>query len=368
MEDKSAPQEGPRDAAPPSPGAGPNSPLQAANKHDAAPKAEAPQNSPGSLRDITNAEAPVPAPRDDDAFWAAAADAASRAEAAAGATAPVAFEDASVTRERQRREPRGPPLTGEERRQRAADAADATYVDGLVADARRAHPTAAAARSTAGALRAASAAAAARAPVIRRLGESSDDDDDLLGGPRTARKAPRPPGAALDELEARTAATPMRRTDARAAADIADSWLAAQESSIQNDGARPTKKTPSSTLPQARDDQLRAPEDDVRSFVATRLSRAKTPKTPRTRKEALVDLLVEPDLHTYRQARALVGGGLEAAFYHAARGALAAANDDATLDKNVVKRAGQVLAAARDGTLVDELRRGERDDQGHVFT
>ena len=162
-------------------------------------------------------------------------------------------------------------------------------------------------------------------------------------------------------------ATPMRRTDARAAADIADSWLAAQESSIQNDGARP-KKTPSSTLPQSRDDELRAPEDDVRSFVATRLSRAKTPKTPRTRKEALVDLLVEPDLHTYRQARALVGSGLEAAFYHAARGALAAANDDATLDKNVVRRAGQVLAAARDGTLVDELRRGERDDQGHVFT
>ena len=81
-----------------------------------------------------------------------------------------------------------------------------------------------------------------------------------------------------------------------------------------------------------------------------------------------MDLLVEPDLHTYRQARALVGSGLEAAFYHAARGALAAANDDATLDKNVVKRAGQVLAAARDGTLVDELRRGERDDQGHVFT
>ena len=315
--------------------------------------------------------APAPAPPtddDDDAFWAAAADAASRAEAAAGATAPVAFEDASVTRERQRREPRGPPLTGEERRQRAADAADATYIDGLVADARRAHPTAAAARSTAGALRAASAAAAARATVIRRLGESSDDDDDLLGGPRTARKAPRPPGAALDELEARTTATPARRTDARAAADIADSWLAAQESSIQNDGARPPKKTPSSTLPQARDDELRAPEDDVRSFVATRLSRAKTPKTPRTRKEALVDLLVEPDLHTYRQARALVGSGLEAAFYHAARGALAAANDDATLDKNVVKRAGQVLAAARDGTLVDELRRGERDDQGHVFT
>ena len=311
---------------------------------------------------------PPPTDDDDDAFWAAAADAASRAEAAAGATAPVAFEDASVTRERQRREPRGPPLTGEERRQRAADAADATYVDGLVADARRAHPTAAAARSTAGALRAASAAAAARAPVIRRLGESSDDDDDLLGGPRTARKAPRPPGAALDELEARTTATPTRRTDARAAADIADSWLAAQESSIQNDGARPPKKTPSSTLPQARDDELRAPEDDVRSFVATRLSRAKTPKTPRTRKEALVDLLVEPDLHTYRQARALVGSGLEAAFYHAARGALAAANDDATLDKNVVKRAGQVLAAARDGTLVDELRRGERDDQGHVFT
>ena len=84
MEDKSAPQEGPREgAAPPSPGAGPNSPLQAANKHDAAPKAEAPQNSPGSLRDITNAEAPVPAPRDDDAFWAAAADAASQSEAEA---------------------------------------------------------------------------------------------------------------------------------------------------------------------------------------------------------------------------------------------------------------------------------------------
>ena len=79
MEDKSAPQEGPREgAAPASPGAGPNSPLQAANKHDAAPKAEAPQNSPGSLRDITNAEAPAPAPRDDDAFWAAAADAASQ--------------------------------------------------------------------------------------------------------------------------------------------------------------------------------------------------------------------------------------------------------------------------------------------------
>ena len=128
---------------------------------------------------------PPPTDDDDDAFWAAAADAASRAEAAAGATAPVAFEDASVTRERQRREPRGPPLTGEERRQRAADAADATYIDGLVTDARRAHPTAAAARSTAGALRAASAAAAARAPVIQRLGESSDDDDDLLGGPRT---------------------------------------------------------------------------------------------------------------------------------------------------------------------------------------
>ena len=156
-------------------------------------------------------------------------------------------------------------------------------------------------------------------------------------------------------------------SSSRAAADIADSWLAAQESSIILDGARP-KKTPSSTLPQGRDDELRAPEDDVRSFVATRLSRAKTPKTPRTRKEALVDLLVEPDLHTYRQARALVGSGLEAAFYHAARGALAAANDDATLDKNVVRRAGQVLAAARDGTLVDELRRGERDDQGHVFT
>ena len=56
MEDKCAPQEGPREgAAPASPGAGPNSPLQAANKHDAPPKAEAPQNSPGSLRDITNA-------------------------------------------------------------------------------------------------------------------------------------------------------------------------------------------------------------------------------------------------------------------------------------------------------------------------
>ena len=73
MEDKSAPQEGPREgAAPASPGAGPNSPLQAANKRDATPKAEAPQNSPGSLRDITNAA--------DDAFWAAAADAASQAE------------------------------------------------------------------------------------------------------------------------------------------------------------------------------------------------------------------------------------------------------------------------------------------------
>ena len=84
MEEKSAPQEGPREgAAPASPGAGPNSPLQAANKHDAPPKAEAPQNSPGSLRDITNAEAPAPAPRDDDAFWAAAADAASQAEAEA---------------------------------------------------------------------------------------------------------------------------------------------------------------------------------------------------------------------------------------------------------------------------------------------
>ena len=84
MEEKSAPQEGPREgAAPASPGAGPNSPLQAANKHDARPKAEAPQNSPGSLRDITNAEAPPPAPRDDDAFWAAAADAASQAEAEA---------------------------------------------------------------------------------------------------------------------------------------------------------------------------------------------------------------------------------------------------------------------------------------------
>ena len=83
MEDKSAPQEGPREgAAPASPGAGPNSPLQAANKHDAPPKAEAPQNSPGSLRDITNAA--------DDAFWAAAADAASQAEAEAlEAPAPV---------------------------------------------------------------------------------------------------------------------------------------------------------------------------------------------------------------------------------------------------------------------------------------
>ena len=83
MEDKSAPQEGPREgAAPASPGAGPNSPLQAANKRDATPKAEAPQNSPGSLRDITNAA--------DDAFWAAAADAASQAEAEAlEAPAPV---------------------------------------------------------------------------------------------------------------------------------------------------------------------------------------------------------------------------------------------------------------------------------------
>ena len=83
MEDKSAPQEGPREgAAPASPGAGPNSPLQAANKRDAPPKAEAPQNSPGSLRDITNAA--------DDAFWAAAADAASQAEAEAlEAPAPV---------------------------------------------------------------------------------------------------------------------------------------------------------------------------------------------------------------------------------------------------------------------------------------
>ena len=83
MEDKSAPQEGPREgAAPASPGAGPNSPLQAANKRGAPPKAEAPQNSPGSLRDITNAA--------DDAFWAAAADAASQAEAEAlEAPAPV---------------------------------------------------------------------------------------------------------------------------------------------------------------------------------------------------------------------------------------------------------------------------------------
>ena len=41
MEDKSAPQEGPREgAAPASPGAGPNSPLQAANKRDATPKAD----------------------------------------------------------------------------------------------------------------------------------------------------------------------------------------------------------------------------------------------------------------------------------------------------------------------------------------
>ena len=262
-----APPPPPPSAAPPPPPAPPAPPKPAPpappRRKPRAPVPKPPRRAPPPPTDEA----------DDDAFWAAAADAASRAEAAAGATAPVAFEDASVTRERQRREPRGPPLTGEERRQRAADAADATYVEGLVADARRAHPT----------------AAAARAPVIRRLGESSDDDDDVLGGPRTARKAPRPPGAALDELEARTTATPMRRTDARAAADIADSWLAAQESSIQNDGARP-KKTPSSTLPQSRDDELRAPEDDVRSFVATRLSRAKTPKTPRTRKEALVDL------------------------------------------------------------------------------
>ena len=145
---------------------------------------------------------------------------------------------------------------------------------------------------------------------------------------------------------------------ARAAADIADSWLAAQESSIQNDGARP-KKTPSSTLPQSRDDELRAPEDDVRSFVATRLSRAKTPKTPRTRKEALVDLLVEPDLHTYRQARALVGSGLEAAFYHAARGALAAANDDATLDKqlDIDSRARQWPQRGRRGCQHERVRR-----------
>ena len=184
---------------------------------------------------------PAPPPAaDDDAFWAAAADAAAQAEAAAGA---VVFEDASVTRERQRREPRAPPMTGEEKRQRAAVAADATYVEGVTADARRAHPTAAAARSKAGALRAASAAAAAQAPVLQRLGESSSDDDDVLGGPRTARKTPRRPGAALDDLAARTTATPIRRTDARAAADIAESWLAAQESSIQSAGARP-KKTP----------------------------------------------------------------------------------------------------------------------------
>ena len=311
--------------------------------------------------------APAPAPPtddDDDAFWAAAADAASRAEAAAGATAPVAFEDASVTRERQRREPRGPPLTGEERRQRAADAADATTstaswrTRGARPDGRggaqhgRRPPGRVGGRRGAG----------ARDPAPRRSRPTTTTTCSAARGPRG--KAPRPPGAALDELEARTTATPMRRTDARAAADIADSWLAARESSIQNDGARP-KKTPSSTLPQSRDDELRAPEDDVRSFVATRLSRAKTPKTPRTRMEALVDLLVEPDLHTYRQARALVGSSLEAAFYHAARGALAAANDDATLDKNVVAaRAGRAPAAARDGTLVDEPRRGDRERPG----
>ena len=45
MEDKSAPQEGPREGAPASPGAGPNSPLHAANKHDAPTEDTAPGGS-----------------------------------------------------------------------------------------------------------------------------------------------------------------------------------------------------------------------------------------------------------------------------------------------------------------------------------
>ena len=66
MEDKCAPQEGPRDGAPASPGAGPNSPLQAANKHGAPPKAEAPQNSPTGPA----CKAQVDLPNDDDlANW-----------------------------------------------------------------------------------------------------------------------------------------------------------------------------------------------------------------------------------------------------------------------------------------------------------
>ena len=152
---------------------------------------------------------------------AAAADAWSRAEAAAGATAPVAFEDASVTRERQRREPRGPPLTGEERRQRAADAADATPCgrprggraarapDGRGGAQHGRRPPRRVGRPR---------GARARDPA---LGESSGRRRRPARRPAHRAQGPRPPGAALDELEARTTATPMRRTDARAAADIA---------------------------------------------------------------------------------------------------------------------------------------------------
>ena len=67
-----------------------------------------------------------------------------------------------------------------------------------------------------------------------------------------------------------------------------------------------------------------------------------------------MDLLVEPDLHTYRQRERDWAAASRRPQPRLARGAPAAANDDATLDKNVVRRATRARS-----------RRGARRDGGH---
>ena len=56
-----------------------------------------------------------------------------------------------------------------------------------------------------------------------------------------------------------------------------------------------------------------------------------------------------------------MGDGLDEDLYAAARGALAAAQTQG-LDARVLRRCEGVLASARAGTLVDELREGERGE------
>ena len=182
-------------------------------------------------------------------------------------------------------------------------------------------------RSRSDALRAASARAAAAEPVIATrtaaapprttaapsaaapVQTTPDDDDDSSGDDVFAFGSGRPtprsqPGRTLDALEASLDASPAPAPrDGRTAAEIADAWLADQARSVERDARRAdARRTPHRPRVGPAAAPVAAPEEVARTFLASRLAAAATPRTPRTRKEAFVDLLVDPELHTYAAA------------------------------------------------------------------